>query len=374
MTQAVVAAGLRVAADDALASLAWYCHARLFRGRKQQPDVERWPYLSAALGSDAGLFYVLVLLSGTPQMQETHRARGIPERVVHDTLPGLQWYLKRQDDPAKSGHWGITTTNLVWLLYYWRGWYYRIGRLMFIPSSWRGHCFPEGIRVFRHASTRQVIALSEDGVRYRADGQIDGAAGVHDPEGAWTATLHLDGEDITGHPIAPQGHAVCQEVRLPAREWTQVLAPGDPTLEIHIPHGSPLSHDLCGESIREALAFFPRHFPDRPFAALTCFTWFMNGQFEELLPPSSNIVRFLKEVYLFPRKAAETSTRSTLWHVSGEHPDYPIDREGKTSMQQAFERHVADGGHFAPGGCFLLPEDFDWGKQVYRSGELPWER
>ena len=25
------------------------------------------------------------------------------------------------------------------------------------------------------------------------------------------------------------------------------------------------------------------------------------------------------------------------------------------------------------GGCFLLPEDFDWGGQVYRRQEIPWQ-
>ena len=30
------------------------------------------------------------------------------------------------------------------------------------------------------------------------------------------------------------------------------------------------------------------------------------------------------------------------------------------------------GGRFFGGGCFLLSDDLDWGRQVYRTQALPW--
>src|SRR5439155_19688092 len=81
MAASVANAARRVAVDDALRALAWYCHASLFGQDAGRPNVREWPRLSAALDADAGMFYVLVLLSGTPQMQAVHRRRGIPAEV-----------------------------------------------------------------------------------------------------------------------------------------------------------------------------------------------------------------------------------------------------------------------------------------------------
>src|SRR5438067_970802 len=90
MAEAVAAAARRVGADEALQALAWYCHAGLFGPGAGRPNVQEWPLLTATLDRDAGMFYVLVLLSGTPQMQAAHRLRGIPADVVRDTVLDLK--------------------------------------------------------------------------------------------------------------------------------------------------------------------------------------------------------------------------------------------------------------------------------------------
>jgi len=52
----------------------------------------------------------------------------------------------------------------------------------------------------------------------------------------------------------------------------------------------------------------------------------------------------------------------------GNCPDYqdPGKRPCKATMQPAFARHVAQGGYFRGGGCFLLAEDLDWDSQRCR--------
>jgi hypothetical protein len=259
---------------------------------------------------------------------------------------------------------GVSPRILNWLMNHWRGELYRLSRLQHIPCTFHGK-----VRAFRHRTKGTVVALSEDGVRYRADGQVDGAGGVFDKEKAWTATLRITDNEIVGYPIAPVGEAVHREVRLPASEWRQVLAPGDMVIGMHIPAGSPMAYELCGDSMRKAVEFFPKYFPDKPFVALTCFSWILDAQFEKLLPPTSNLVRFQKEVYLFPIPAGSEGALRTVFGVK--YKDWANVRR-ETVMQRAFAKHIDKGGHFRGGGCFLFPEDLNWGSRFYRRQVLPW--
>jgi hypothetical protein len=364
MTEAAVAAAGRIAADEALAAFAWYCHDRLFLQKNQKVNVRAWPDLQQTLDRDAGMFYVLVLLSGTPQRQETHGRRGIPADVVRATILDLKLCLETEDYTKRTGHYGISLRILSWLLGHWRGELYRLGRLQFVYSPMWGR-----VRAFRDTSTSMVVALSEAGVRYRSDGQVDGTGGVVDAESAWDSTLTITDKEIVGYPVHPAGAAIHHELVLPRSEWQQELAHRDAVIDMHIAAGEPMTYEACGDSIRRAMAFFPRHFPEKTCSAFTCFSWILDDQFERLLPPTSNLVRFQKEVYLFP---ISSPGRGPLETVFGFKPDDIRIAPRNTTMQRAFAEHIERGGHFHGGGCFLLVKDFNWGSRFYRRQQFPW--
>src|SRR5207237_237173 len=94
--------------------------------------------------AEAGRFYVLGLLSGTPQMRAVHRRRGIPADVVRDTVLDLKLQREKEDYFQEYGHWGISTRILGWLLHHWRGELYRLGRLQFVPGQF--HCRLRALR------------------------------------------------------------------------------------------------------------------------------------------------------------------------------------------------------------------------------------
>ena len=212
-----------------------------------------------------------------------------------------------------------------------------------------------------------VVALSEDGVSYRPDGQRQRSG---DPPAAWTSRLLVTRDKIAGHPILPTGRAVEELVTLDAADWNPVLEPGDPVLYFHIPGGIPLEHAACGESFRAAMDFFPRHFPDRPYKAFFCGSWLLDTQLEDWLPAGSNLVRFLREFYLVP---GGISKRSILQTVFGNAADDLSRAPGDTSLQRAMLKHVSLGRPIDPraGKCFMFPEDLDWGRQVYRTSKFP---
>ena len=82
--------------------------------------------------------------------------------------------------------------------------------------------------------------------------------------------------------------------------WEAVLKPGDQTLEFHIPGGEPLDQAACGESFRRSLKFFAKYFPEITPRAIYVGTWLLDPQLREMLPAMSNLVRFQREMYLYP--------------------------------------------------------------------------
>jgi len=171
-------------------------------------------------------------------------------------------------------------------------------------------------------------------------------------------------------------------VTLRRTEWRAALKPGDPTLEMHIPAGDPLTPDACAASVARAVEFFPRHFPENPAAkAVKCTTWLLDAQFEDWLGPESNIVRFQREFYLYSISGDAWSAFRFVFDLDRDFGARgPGDISGlprKTRLQRALIDHVADGGRWRSAGGFVLMEDLPWGRQAYRraapdeSGQQP---
>ena len=350
-------AASQITADRELERLAWHCHYLLCRSKSYpRSDARSWPSLEDILGEWAGAFYLLIALSGLPQASAFHRSRDIPERVALDTYGDTSLWAR--DYKERHGLWGVDTRILPWLFNHLSGELYRLVRLQFMQRPFR-----QKLYAFRNRVTREVKVLADEGVRYRGDGQIDGTGGEFDHETGWISRLLADQHCVTGTPIHPAGIALCEEVALPLDTWDQVLAPGDPILEIHIPAGSPMDFDACGESFRQAADFFPRYFPDRPFKAFCCGSWLLNTQFQGMLPPDSNIVRFQREFYLFP---IFSSGRSGFERIFRRDVQNLSKAPRNTRLRRAVLDHLQAGGYLRGGGALLFVEDLNWGAQVYQ--------
>jgi len=362
--EAAIAAAATVAGDEALRALAWHYHCFLYGG--ERPDWHRathWPRLAEGLGETARLFNSLVLLSGLSRMHAEHRAHGVPAEVIGATLANVRAGLGGpQDDHGP----GMSPRNVAWFSNFLRGELYRLGRLQFQFGT-----FGRPLRAFRHRESRVVLALSEGGTRFRADGQRATAE-----EEGWTTTLEVNEGGAMGYPILPTGAAARRVVSLPAGEWEEVLTPSDPALWVHIPGGGgePMAFDACGDSFRQALEFYPRHYPCFAFRAFVCESWILNTWFEAALPPTSNMRRFQREVYLFP---CDLHPEEPV-HMAFGHHGTPLDlRQAPrdTSLRRAVLEVLEAGGQIPTGGggCFLLREDVRWGEEVYRRQVLPFE-
>jgi len=250
---------------------------------------------------------------------------------------------------------GIVLSQIYWTRHYPACRLFRLGRMEYMIRPFRG-----GVLAFRNRGTGEVVALSPHGVRYTGEGQV-----AWEPEGGWTARLDRTPERVAGSVISPRGAAQARELTLGLREWECVLAPGDSTLDMHIPEGGRMTLEACGDSMRRAAAFFARFFPNQLCRSVTCGSWIFNTQFERIPLSSDNLVRFQRELYLFP---TPSNGRDGLWFIFLQNEVDPRTAPRDTSLRRAVADFLATGERWRSGGMFFLVDDLPrFGTQCYRA-------
>ena len=358
---ALEATARRIAEDPALLRLAWHGYRRLYYGADS--SFAKWPKLETALGDSSDVFYLLIALGMVPLMREYHRSIGVPEEVTRETsqqVRSMSLYYAR----ARGGRLGLFRKQIGWLRNYVRqNLYFRFGRLEFWAAANTPH-----VLVFRHRKSRAVVALAEEGITFDSQGDVAQAEAAATPA-AWKSTLLFSDSAVAGYPVSPLGAAVRRKVELLLADWQRVLAKGDPVLQMHIPADGRFTPEACIGSMRRAVAFFRRHFPDRSPAAITCHSWMFSPHLEEILPPSSNLVRCMRELYLHPFGGRSTDS---LWYVFLQEEFNPATAPRDTSLQRGILDWLAGGNTWHDGGMFILTDDLDqFGTQQYRRSWPP---
>lgn len=360
--QAVRAAG-RIATDPALRALLWHWVHRTYG---DGPKTHEWPLLADALGNDAGMFYLLGVMSNYRVARQVHERHGVPADVVAATMGNIRFQLNRHKE--RQGAWGVEPLYAGgWLTNHFTGIIYNLGRLQYIARP-----FPQQVVVFRHRETGRVLALAEDGIEFRRDGQCNGASGITETDGVWQGRLKMTSSCVMGNPIDP-ARAAAQRATITLRrsDWEMVLEAGDPTIEMHIPAGDPLTPEACADSVAQAAEFFPKHFPeDRTPKAIKCSTWLLDPHFEDWLDDDSNILAFQREFYLWPSPCDPWSALRFVFGLdiqSGWEGELDLSSlPQNTRLERALVEHVRKGGRWKRSAGFFLLEDLPWGRRVYR--------
>ncbi|WP_156253492.1 acyltransferase domain-containing protein [Pseudactinotalea terrae] len=121
-------------------------------------------------------------------------------------------------------------------------------------------------------------------------------------------------------------------------------------LDTHIPASGPLTPEAVDASFAAAVPFFARHFPDCPATAFSCTSWLLDPVIADLLPETSNLVRFQQRWAL--AESGYRSDESVLYFAFNvrSDPEDPIDPRTltpTTSLQRAVVDHLAGGGHWS---------------------------
>jgi len=180
----------------------------------------------------------------------------------------------------------------------------------------------------------------------------------------WTSNWKEEHGKVSANPINPLGWVVREPVSLDLSEWDCVLAPKDWVLDMHIPAGGKMSPDACQDSLARAKGFFQKYFPETPPKAVVCWSWIYSPVLDQVLPPDSNLVKNMRESYLFPYPS---DARDGLGFIFYQDEINLTTAPTQTSVQRAFLEFLNRGKRWRCGAMFYLMEDIQfYGSQVYR--------
>jgi len=360
----------RIAAEPALQHCAQQIYAQTYEGATDEIE----PSAETLLGQDANLLYLLLSIAAVPRLRAVHEQRGVPAAI---SCAGVQYVAEAAHRYAQAhdGQLGLEG----WVLRYWfsviaSGDLYRLGRMEYIFSP-----FDANLRFYRHKASGRVQALAEADLRFTADGYFpyehNATNAAHygwatedlAADAGWTTTLVETATSVTGTPISPYGYAQRQPLQLDKTAWELVVQNGDLVIDLHLPNFMPLTLDLLHNSLQQAMDFFPRYFPERPFKAFVCSSWIFNTQWLDFLPPTSNLLAFQRQGYLFPLPSDGTSPLYFLFGNRLIDLDHvPQD----TTLRRAVIQQLRNKQRLRHGGFLILPDDvLMFGQTPYRSQE-----
>ena len=374
LEQALLDCARRIAAHQDLRKLAWHAVRRLYEC-DAATDFAAWPKLTSVLGegepittegftAGAGCFALIVGLAMVPRVIAVHGRLGVAEDVTRATCRQIACFAGNYRG-GSQGRLGLFAKQLYWLRHYTDGRLFRLGRFEYMLKT-----LDVGLHLFRDRQTGRHVALAPAGWTYDGHGYALASgqpAGTPTPPGhGWTASLMLTPDCARGYPIDPAGRVCTQQIELALDRWQLIVKPGDTVLDLHIPAGDRMPLEACGESMRNAVEFFARHFPDQPATAFWCWSWIFGPMLEEILPASSNLVRFLRQCYLAP----VPSNGGSLWFIYLR----DVDRTSpprENSLQSVVADFLSGGGTWRD-ACMVYPVDVlpQFGTDPFRSG---WE-
>jgi len=357
----------KVRNDPILRAVAWHCEQQVFEYPEDSQGAE-WPSLDTVLDDASGAFYLLIGLSVVSRIRSKHKAMGVPEHVTRNTCHVVESFYTyyRKAHPNRVG---MFHHQLGWLRSHADGLLFRIGRLEYYLT--RFDDYDGGCEVYRNRGTGAVVALALDGQQMNSAGWRFSDLDDRESDGPWTTSLTHTDSSVYGNPISPYGSAVPRQITLPLTEWDHVLGGSDTVLSMHIPAGDRFTPEMFITSMRDAIEFFNRYFPDRLSKAVACGSWIFSPILETLLPDTSNLVNNMREVYLWP--IPKHGHYDGLWFIfvqadkAGYHFD-PDTGEAHTRLERAVLDYVRSGKDWRCGAMFFLNQDLDhFGSQYYRS-------
>lgn len=303
----------------------WYM--TLFIGTDADAETwNEWPIPPRMDPRRFGLFRALLMLAHDEPMRASIQTQKLPTRFIDDAIDSFRLVTDRFQETEE--HYGISNEKMWWQRLFMQVKIFKIGRLQYEISH-----FDDAFRLFTRDDLELVPLCSSD---QRYDEQ-----GLASPTGIYHPTFLETPRKFVGYSYNEEGFFLPEQLTLDKKEWTEALLPQDAVLSLHIPAEGKLEKSAVLESMREAISFFDRHFPQHHFKAFTSHTWLFNTQLRYFLPEQSNILAF-QELF---RIVLGSVDRKCLFDFIFQQPRGPID---KLVPQNEFQRrvllHIKTGG------------------------------
>ncbi len=272
-----------------------------------------------------------------------HRAHGLPEDLIRDTLNDLfeEPILVCNDCFGRDGaHPRCFAWNQIYLNY-------RIIRVGVLNFELR-HRFTSAVTVLKNGKGECAILATDKGIA--AGGQIAGSAGY--PDAAFHASVTETDTYYEGYAADLQNAVYADTpTRYDKREWQVALKAEDDIINVHIPSHVPLTKENTQASYARAWEVLRACYPEYDPKCIACFSWLLDPQLKQFLKPGSNLIAFQDKYMRFAMKAVGTDVYSFLFKRPVEKNE---DLCEDTSLQRAVKAHYLGGKYiYAQGGVFF---------------------
>jgi hypothetical protein len=333
----------KIQADYTLELFSWHFYQVLCVYGENDMNFSSWPTLLPALGVKTGALYFIAALGVVSIIRERYRTAGIPEEIIRNTVLQFQGYSKNHI--IGYGVPGLIMAQAMWLRNYIEMRLFRIGRL-----EYKFRKVSNLIEVYRNKNNNDVVSLVNTELNFDGEGYVT----KNSDEVVWTsAPIRRQHDSFTGTLISPAGISLNREEKLRGDEWDVVLSDGGVVLDVHIPPGGGFAPDVVFDSMRRAIEFFDKYFPETETSMFFCISWIFNPELKKVLP-DSNLSKVMKRLYLFPVDSdPDSGFFFVFYRDSGELENPP--RE--TRMQRWMLDTLESGGRLRSGGMFILKDD-----------------
>jgi len=306
------------------------------------------------------VFQLMAVLSLTPIAKTDYESRNIDEEHMMFNLNHLKGYIRNYQE--KNNDVGIE--NFGWATYL-----ASLGLIHISSLHFMHHIYSDRFIFFRNYLSGEVVALAENNMSVRCDGQFDGINSF--TKKSFTTSYIEDPLFYQGYRVNPMGSVSNELMNLSRSDYKLILKPGDYVIDFHIPTKSDYSIQGFKQSISLAKDFFQSHYPEYPYSAFWCVSWLYSPQITELIGnPKSHIIEIAKEGYRLP---ATPDAKSIYSFVFGnEKPQFET-IVPKTSLEKSIINYVNEGFSINAGSWLYFLDDLDkFGQQVYiqREDEL----
>lgn len=141
-----------------------------------------------------------------------------------------------------------------------------------------------------------------------------------------------------------------QLFRLGELEFETVIENNKKMVSIHIPSDAILTEEHCKNSLEMAADFFENYKPDYMNVPYVCHSWLLSPALRDLLPESSNIIKFQNLFTI--TETDKSSTDFLMWIFKKE--GIPMENLPEdTTLQRNVKKYLMSGGQIGEGSGYI---------------------
>ncbi len=326
-------------------------------------DIDNYTELiPTSLGEYNEAYAFLVLLACVPEAEKEMIRRGVPKEYYED-IPHrmIRDQFKRYIETGK-----IDVEDMPWKMNFYTLAIFLMDRFLFIPFL-----FEESFRLYRSKLTGKVIGIPDAGCVVDSEGQLITEESNRDDEGkpgtgyeyarrparktdTFVTTIEETDTEICGNYMNPCGFVEKRKVTISKEEYEIAVDKGDWLLGFHIPSGEGYTPERMRHSMKLAIEFYEKYYPDLPIKGFWSESWLYDKRLSFLIGKGKNITNVHEEFFCY---SGGWDGEMLYVHLFPGMDAKLEECDVKTTLQINAKKMLLAGGRFCSTGMVFLNEE-----------------